>query len=291
MTFVQESPMPDTPMPLLPAGACDCHIHFFDDHYPYAENARRVPPARPADYRAVQARLRTTRAVVVAPSSYGYDNRCTLDGLAALGDQARAIVALPSDTADDRLAELHRQGVRGVRLNLARGNATSIENLDRIARKIAPLGWHVQMMMTPEQLVQHGDALRRLPTRLVIDHMARIPQDGGTASAAYPVLRKLLDGGQTWVKLSLASSARLLGTQHEYMLHAMGRDLVANALDRLVWGSDWPHVLSTLDDVAQPSDEDMLRLLLDWAPGQAQQRQILCDAPALLYDFPSPIST
>lgn len=276
-------------LPALPSGACDCHIHVFDSRYPFAAGAQPVPPATPTQYRLVQKRLGTTRAVVVAPSSYGLDNRCTLNGLSELGADSRAVVCLAPTVTDEELATLHAAGVRGVRMNLARGNSTPIENLGLIAQRIAPLGWHMQVMLTPPQLTAHADKLASVASqvRLVIDHLARIPQDGGIASPAYSILRKLIDAGNTWVKLSLASSARLLGTPQEDTLHVLGRELVATATGRLVWGSDWPHVLSTLDGTPQPTDEHMLGVLLDWASSDAQRRSILYDTPAALYDFPA----
>lgn len=262
-------------------------MHIFDSRYPFAPGAQPVPPASAEQYRAVQKRLGTTRTVVVAPSSYGLDNRCTLQGLADLGPECRAIVCLAPTVTDEELARLHAAGVRGVRLNLARGNSTPIDALEPIAQRIAPLDWHIQIMLTPDQLTLYADKLSALKVRLVIDHLARIPQDGGIASPAYPILRQLMDGGNTWVKLSLASSARLIGTQQENVLHTLGRELVTAAPDRLVWGSDWPHVLSTLDGAPQPSDEHMLAVLLDWASSDKQRRGILCETPATLYDFPA----
>ncbi|WP_198972542.1 amidohydrolase family protein [Xylophilus sp. ASV27] len=260
-------------------------MHVFDSRYPFAPGAQPVPPAPMEQYLAVQSLMGTTRTVVVAPSSYGLDNRSTLDGLAALGAEGRAVVSLAPGATDAELAELHAAGVRGVRLNLARGQSTPFDTLAPIARRIAPLGWHVQLMLTPQQLVAHGDALAVVGVSLVIDHMARIPQDGGVDSPAYTVLRRLVDAGNTWVKLSLASSAQLLGTSREEVLHTLGRQLVVSSTGRLVWGSDWPHVLSTLEGTPQPADEDMLALLLDWASAEAQRREILADTPAALYGF------
>ncbi len=272
-------------LPPLPAGACDCHMHVFDDRYPIVPGAQPVPAASVAEYRVVQAWLGTTRTVVVAPSTYGLDNRCTLAALAELGPQARAVVALAPDVAEAELERLHTAGVRGVRLNLARGRSTPFDTLAPLAERIAPLGWHVQVMMTPAQLYEHGEALGRLPARLVIDHMARIPQDDGVDSPAYAVLRRLVDAGNTWVKLSLASSAQLIGTPREPVLHALGRALVQAAPQRMLWGSDWPHVLAIQEGKSQPSDASMLALLLDWVPGDAGRRAILADTPAELYGF------
>jgi predicted TIM-barrel fold metal-dependent hydrolase len=271
----------------LPANACDCHMHVFDDRYPVRAGAVPVPAASVAQYSRVQMQMGTTRTVVVAPSTYGLDNRCTLAALAELGPQARAIVALPADVEESELEALHALGVRGVRLNLARGGATPFSTLRPLAERIAPLGWHVQLMLTPAQLIEHGPELLQCRPKLVIDHMARIALDGGVASPAYSVLRALIDAASTWVKLSLASSAQLLDGPREDVLHSLGRDLVAHGADRLVWGSDWPHVLSTLEGTKQPDDLRMLDTLLAWAPRDADRQSILVDTPALLYDFAS----
>lgn len=269
----------------VPDDACDCHMHVFDDEYAVVPGASPVPAASVAQYRRVQSALGLTRTVVVAPSTYGLDNRCTLQALADLGPGARAVVTLSPKVTQRELGALHAAGVRGVRLNLARGGSTPFETLAPLCDLIAPWGWHVQLMLTPTLLAACATALQRLPVPLVIDHMARIPQDGGTASPAYGVLRDLIDAGNTWVKLSLASSGRLLGTAQEDMLHALGRNLVATAAGRIVWGSDWPHVLAFQEGFPQPSDEQMLALLLAWATTERDRREILVDTPAALYGF------
>ena len=273
----------------MPANACDSHMHVFSPGFPIAPGAEPLPEASVAQYRAVQLRLGTSRSVVVAPSTYGLDNRCTLKALVELGSRARAVVALPPEVANSELERLHGLGVRGVRLNLARGTSTPFSSLHSLVRSVCAFGWHVQLMMTPAQLREHGDELLRIAggsdVKLVIDHMARLAQDGGLESSAYPVLLRLIDTGRAWVKLSLASSAQLLDTDREEVLHTLGRKLVEVASGRLVWGSDWPHVISTLENKPQPDDVRMRDILLDWAPTARDRQAILVDTPAALYDF------
>src|SRR3712207_277266 len=86
----------------VPPGACDTHMHFYDSRYPTAPTAAFTPPdASPDDYRAVQRRLGLTRTVVVQPSTYGTDNRCTLDGVVALGlDKARGVAVVNEGVID-----------------------------------------------------------------------------------------------------------------------------------------------------------------------------------------------
>ena len=81
-----------------PANVCDCHMHIYDAKYPTAPSATLKPPdALVADYKPLQKRIGTTRNVVVTPSTYGTDNRVTLDAIAQIGATARG--ATPSSSA------------------------------------------------------------------------------------------------------------------------------------------------------------------------------------------------
>jgi predicted TIM-barrel fold metal-dependent hydrolase len=61
--------------------------------------------------------------------------------------------------------------------------------------------------------------------------------------------------------------------------------LIDLAPERLLWGSDWPHVAIT-DPEAVPPTEALLDLLPDWTSDAAIQRRILVDNPARLYGRP-----
>jgi D-galactarolactone isomerase len=117
-----------------PPGACDTHIHFYDtaDRYPVAPTALFLPPpARVADYRELQERLGLERVVVVQPSSYGTDNRCTLDAVAELGlAVARAVVVVDQSVEDGELQDLTDAGARGIRFHMMPGGALPWEILE-----------------------------------------------------------------------------------------------------------------------------------------------------------------
>ena len=186
-----------------PANACDCHMHIYDSRFPVAADATLRPPdAHVDDYRRLQRRLGTTRNVVVTPSTYGTDNRCTLDALGQLGAGARGVAVVDTSVADDELKRLADQGVRGIRFNLVQAGATTVDMLEPLARRVEPLGWHVQIHMLGDQIAQTGDLLARLPAPVVFDHLGRIPQPAGEQHPAYRVIRGLLDQGRAWVKLS-----------------------------------------------------------------------------------------
>lgn len=59
------------------------------------------------------------------------------------------------------------------------------------------------------------------------------------------------------------------------------RTLVAHAPHRLVWGSDWPHVV--MNHMAMPNDGDRLDLMLDWVPDETARNRILAQNPLVLY--------
>ena len=134
------------PKLVAPAGATDCHHHVYDARFPAAPNAVLLPPdASVDDYRALQRRLGTSRSVIVQPSTYGTDNRCTLAALAALGRSSRAVAVVDDTVADAELKRLDGLGVRGIRFNLAQAGATTPAMIEPLAKRIAPFGWHLQI--------------------------------------------------------------------------------------------------------------------------------------------------
>jgi hypothetical protein len=103
----------DAPTIAVPRNACDCHIHIRSTRFPASPHwkGQPVPDGDVAAYREVQARLGTSRVVVVTPSTYGTDNRATLDGVAQFGPSARAVVVVDLDITDVelRLGADHRR--------------------------------------------------------------------------------------------------------------------------------------------------------------------------------------
>ena len=271
----------------LPAGACDSHMHIFDTRFAPSPHWRRHPPDAPvAAYRQLQRRLGTSRTVVVTPSTYGTDNACTLDALAQLGDDARGVAVVDAQVSEPALDRLAAQGICGLRVNFVTPQSwgtTTPEMLTTLARKVARLGWHVQVFMHPEQVVALAPILAALPVPLVIDHMARIDPVQGPGANAFDAVRRLLDGGNTWVKLSGAYMRSAIGGPTYADTWPLGRALVRSAPERLVWGSDWPHTTEapgTVDDAA------LLDTLQAWCDGDAGTiDRIMVDNPAQLYGF------
>ena len=272
----------EAPRMALPSGAVDCHMHIYDSRFPVAPNATLRPPdAGIDDFRRLQARLGTARTVVVQPSTYGTDNRCTLDALARLGATARAVAVVDTTVADSELDRMALLGVRGIRFNLVQAGATSIDMLEPLARRMADRGWHVQIHMKADQIAQAEALLMRLPCPVVFDHLARVPPQAGLSHPGFASVRKLLDGGRAWVKLSGAYHDSVVGEPTYADMAPVARAYVAAAPERVVWGSDWPHPTTN----RKPDDAHLLDLLLDWAPEASLRKRILVDNPQRLYGF------
>src|SRR5262245_17367235 len=163
----------------VPAGACDCHFHIYDARFPIAPTATLKPgDAKPADFKALQKRIGTTRGVVVQPSTYGTDNSCTLDGMAQLGSATtRGVAVVDTSVPDAELQRLHAAGIRGIRFNLVQAGATTVEMLEPLSKRVNELGWHVQIHQTGDGIVKIEEVLQKVASPIVFDHMGRIPKD------------------------------------------------------------------------------------------------------------------
>lgn len=270
----------------LPAGACDCHIHVYDGQVPAAAGATLRPPdAAIADYRRVQQRMGTHRVVVVTPSTYGADNRPTLAGLAELGTEGRGVAVITGNESMDALRLLHEQGVRGVRINLSLGVMHQMGDIEKMARRIAPLGWHLQLLMPLEKLAPIGGQLRALPVDLVFDHFGRVPPELCGQHPAHELLLELLQARRAWVKLSGGYLVSPTGRSDYPQLLPLARSFIDVAPDRVVWGSDWPHATASAGRQPMPDDAAQVDALAHWAGDADRLRQILVTNPEQLYGF------
>ncbi len=268
----------------MPADACDCHHHIYDSKFPIAPSATLKPgDAKAADYQALQKRIGTTRSVVVQPSTYGTDNSCTLDGMAQLGPASRGVAVVDTSITDAELKRLHGLGIRGIRFNLVQAGATTVDMLEPLSRRVADLGWHVQIHQTGDGIVKMEDVLQKVASPIVFDHMGRIPKDVGVEHPAYSAISRLIDKGRTWVKISGAYMDTKVGPPTYADSTKLAQAFVKRAPQRMVWGSDWPHPTEKADD--KPNDATLVDLLTEWAPDEATRRRILVENPAELYGF------
>ena len=267
--------------PFVP-GACDCHMHVYEDGYPLAPTATFKPPHAPADaYRAVQRELGLERVVVVQPTGYAFDNRCTLAALDALGPEARAIVVVAADIADAELARMHDAGVRGVRFMMLPGGVLPWSALAPTAARIAALGWHIDLQLDGRELPQHEAMLLGLPCRLVIDHVGRFLGPVTPESDSVRSLLRLLEAGSCWIKISAPYESSRSGPPGYDDIAWIARLVAERHPERCLWASNWPHP----NRHPAPSNASMLDWAFSCVDNTATRRKMLVDNPAELYGF------
>ncbi len=275
----------DLPKANVPMNACDCHIHIYDERFPPSSLNTPLPAhATVEHYRLLQQRIGTTRTVIVTPGPYRKDNRVTLDAIARLGPgQSRGIAVIHPDVTNNELQKMAMGGIRGIRFTLF-NPATAVTTFDMIeplSQRINELGWHVQVHMRADQIVDAGDLLQRLPSSVVFDHMGRLPPPGAVDHPAFRIIRRMIDKGRTWVKLSGAYHDTRVGAPTYADVAGTAKAYIEAAPERLIWGSDWPHPT----EKEKPNDALLLDLLAAWAPDEAIFQRILVENPVVLYGF------
>ena len=276
----------EAPKLAAPANACDCHMHIYDARFPVAPNATLRPPdALVTDYKLLQKRIGTTRNVIVTPSTYGTDNRVTLEAMQQIGPNARGVAVVDTSVKDDELKRMHDLGIRGIRFNLVQAGATTAEMIEPLSKRVNDLGWHIQIHMKGEQIAGIEDLLLRVPSPIVFDHLGRLAQPNALDNPGFKTISKLIDKSRTWVKLSGAYQDSKVGAPSYSDTVPVARAYIKAAPQRMVWASDWPH--PTEKD--KPDDAVLFDLLAEWAPEAAVRTGILVQNPETLYGFPKSV--
>jgi predicted TIM-barrel fold metal-dependent hydrolase len=270
----------EPPRAKAPPNAADCHHHIYDSRFPVDPLAKLRPrDATVAEYRLLLKRLGITRHVVVQPSTYGVDNRCLIDALRQFGRAtSRGIAVVTPAVSDASLKEMQMAGVCGIRFNLVQAGATTLDMVEPLATRVAALGWHIQVNATAEQIRAALKMWPRLPVPVVFDHMGHIST---VKDPALQAIRRLLQSGKCWVKLSGAYMDSKVGPPTYSDRSVVAKLFVKEVPERLVWGSDWPHPTAS----EKPDDALLFDLFADWAGSYDLLTKILVDNPASLYGF------
>ena len=262
----------------MPPGACDTHFHVFEPGYPHVPEPLYTFPDGTLDaYLAMAEVLGIERMVLVQPSFYGTDNSLLRYVLKRLGARCGGVAQIDEDASDAELDEFHELGVRAIRLDLfARASwpaAELIAYIQRMAARATPRGWHLQFY-TPGTIVRDLlPFLADLEDTFVIDHMGYLTESGPEFDQR---LLAVLAQGSCWIKLS--GAYRVAKNKPLSSVAPWGRALVAARPDRLIWGSDWPHLPDGQRDTGE-----ILNLLANWVPDEADRRTILVDGPGRLF--------
>ncbi|WP_028224977.1 amidohydrolase family protein [Paraburkholderia ferrariae] len=282
-------PEPRAPRSPLPALACDSQFHVFgpSERYPVQPGAvYEMPTATIERALALHRTLGLQRGVIVQATTYGADHQVVLDALRVAGPDYRgcANALVLKEKGDAYLQTLHDAGVRGARFSRAGLGASLAPNeIQRALAKVQELGWYVKVQPGPDGVASSIAPFENLDVPVVIDHMGRPDLNTGRDDPSLRKVLELLERGNVWVMLSLGEKTSRTGYPWDDAV-PLARTLIEAAPDRCIWGSDWPHPVSTK---APPNDGELVDLLCRYAPDAVTLKKILVDNPVMLFGFPT----
>jgi 2-pyrone-4,6-dicarboxylate lactonase len=269
----------------LPGGAVDCHAHIFDclDRYPFSSSKKYSPPlcAREA-WLALHAALGVERGVQVHGSPYGFDNSITEDFLREHPGRYVGVAAISPEIPEAELRRLNESGFRAARLMDQFATGATTADLEAIARRVAPYGWHIEINIARSaDWVELEPRLRRCPVPLVFDHLGRVRGSEGLNAPGFKVVRRLLAGrDDCWTKISSWYRLSDSGAPDFADMRPLVQVLLTERPDRCVWGTNWPHPGMTK---VMPNDADLVDQLDGWLPSDAVREPLFARNAARLY--------
>ena len=283
-------PQPRKPKLKLPSGACDTHAHIMGPKARYAYSPTRIytpPDCLLPDYLRMLATLGVERAVLVQPSVYGTDNTVMLEAMKAAGNRFRGVAVVADSVSGAELKKLDAAGVRGVRVNIVdvkdrKPGTLPMDALKALARRVAPLGWHMEFLMHADEFPDLDRAFAGFPVDIVLGHLGYMKTDKGLANAGFRALLNLMKAGRAWVKLTGPSRITTARGLPYADVVPYAHALLETNPERVIWGTDWPHVIIK---TPMPNDGDLADLLSDWIPDARAREQVLVRNPAKLYRF------
>jgi 2-pyrone-4,6-dicarboxylate lactonase len=281
-------PNPRKPKLVLPPLSCDSHAHVLGpaSRYPYSPARTYTPPdALLPSYEHLLKTLGVARAVLVQPSVYGSDNTAMLDAMKAAGNPFRGVAVVNEDISEAELRKLHDAGIRGVRFNIVdvkdgKRGTLPLDVPKKLAQRVRQFGWHVEFLMHVDEFPDLDRAFADFPVDVVLGHLGYMRTDKGLDDPGYQALLRLVRSGRCWVKLT--GPYRISTKALPYPdVTPFARALMKANAERILWGSDWPHVTTKV----MPNDGDLCDLLSDWIPDPGLREQVLVKNPAKLYGF------
>ncbi|HEY7609296.1 MAG TPA: amidohydrolase family protein [Alphaproteobacteria bacterium] len=278
---------PKTPRTSVPAGAWDCHFHVFTG--PEGRTDRRAlsaarnydpPSCGLAEIRRLHDRLGFARGVIVQGSVYGTDNRAMTASLRAAKGRYRGIAVIDAKTPERALDDMAEAGVRGVRVNVLYGGGVGFEIGKAVEARVKARGWHIQLLIDIARPEVPWGWLERASVPLVFDHFGHFDARRGATSPGFQRMLGLVREGRAWVKITGPTRISAQAAPEHEDVRPLAAALMAAAPDRLVWGSDWPHVALW---GRMPDDGDLVDDLARWGLDEGARRKVFVDNPRRLY--------
>jgi 2-pyrone-4,6-dicarboxylate lactonase len=280
------------PVPLPPAKSCDCQFHIYGDPqtYPPKQNAYYQPPnATFDDIRGVLATLGFERGVIVHPMPYDTDHRLLIDTLSGLDPATRknfrATGIIKDNVTDAQLERLDELGVCAARFNIGK-RYEETNSRDSVVRSIArarEIGWHARLHVGADDIEADPAFLESIrDITVVVDHMAHLHFERGLDQPACRWLVHMLEHEGWWMLLSNGNrDSKMEGGYDDAV--PFGKLFIEAAPDRMIWGTDWPHVNWRKRMMNDAETVELLYRYVDNDKGLLQK--ILVDNPARLHGF------
>lgn len=231
----------------------DAHVHVWSGDevaYPFGPHDGLAAPKEIFDADRLIAAMDmagVAQALAIQPRVYGYDHQHLFAASASLGQRLRIVPllnAVRSSNVDEMQAFLGRDDVAGFRviaLGPERADWLDGPRATRLWRSLAEVGLPLGLLITAIQLPLVETLAEREPgLPVVVDHL------GGVGADAWPAYGPVLLGMSRLPNVHVKLSA-LGHLSRDSFPYADLREPVAQLLDRygpdrLLWGSDWPHV-------------------------------------------------
>lgn len=279
---------PDTRQPSAkaPRDSCDSQIHIFDQvkNYPVASTAAyHIPSATFTAATKMHKILGITRGVIVQSTAYGYDHSLLMDVLDSAGDNYRGCGIVGDQISDLQLNEMNARKINGARFNLMKmlNMFPSEAAMRNTVARVANMGWYIKIQPGPEGLLDYEDFLNTLNCRVIIDHFGRVPLNYSRSDSNLDLIERLIDKGNFWLMLS--NGHKISNQDRPWKdIIKVGQRFVKQAPERMLWGSDWPHPISTKP---VPNDADLFELLYSYVDNYENLKAILVENPREVFNL------
>ena len=225
------------------------------------------------------------------PEHHGTNNTCLLDAISSLNThpgvdktfQIKGIIKIESNLEDEKLESLSNLGVVGAKFEMRRGfSGLSWDEADRLAWRINDFGWTVELYLDGSDIHEVENKINSWPGWVVFPHLGQFQRTVTTQQRGFTSLTRLIDRDKAWVKISAPYIVSPNDNLDDQEVTEIITALVKWAPERLVWGTNWPHLEKEGDAAI---DEELLELMNKWVPNEANRKLIMCENANILYNF------
>jgi D-galactarolactone isomerase len=279
----------NAPKTRLPQGAVDTQMHMYLPGYPSLPGGPGLPVGALPDadqYRQFMTWLGIDRVIITQGNAHQRDNENLVACLGVMGDVARGVGVIDSETTDAEIERLGSAGIVGARIMDLPGGAVGLAELEAIDEKAAAHGWMLAVQFDGSNILDHETRLANLKSRWVFDHHGKFFAGVTPDSEQVAAVKRLIDGGKCWFKFAgVYESSKSGGPDYEDVA-AVARDIAAYAPERIVWGTNWPHNLAR-EQADYPDDVALTDTVLGWLPNENALKLALVNNPEELFGLPA----